>query len=114
MARAYMISKMRSPSMRLASKPVASRPVTIMESDLVRPRPSALPARYWSGGPLRVKNCDFTSVRQCQKSAAANNGHSLRFALAMWQLALGLREKHNFISPKDDRKRGSSGKKQSQ
>src|ERR1700738_4617822 len=43
-----------------------------------------------------------------------NNGHSLRFALAIRQLALCLTKKHNFISPKDDRKRGSSDNKQSQ
>jgi Second Messenger Oligonucleotide or Dinucleotide Synthetase domain len=43
-----------------------------------------------------------------------NNGRSLRFALAIRQLALCLTKKHNFISPKDDRKRGSSDNKQSQ
>ena len=45
---------------------------------------------------------------------SATTGHSLRFALAIRQLALCLTEKHNFISPNDDRKRGSSGNKQSQ
>jgi hypothetical protein len=44
----------------------------------------------------------------------ANNGHSFRFALAIRQPALGLTEEHNFISPNDDRKRRSSGNKQSQ
>jgi CubicO group peptidase (beta-lactamase class C family) len=43
-----------------------------------------------------------------------NNGNSFRFALAIRQRALGLTKKHKFISPNDDRKRRSSGKKQSQ
>jgi hypothetical protein len=43
-----------------------------------------------------------------------NNGNSFRFALAIRQRALGLTKQHKFISPNDDRKRRSSGNKQSQ
>jgi hypothetical protein len=43
-----------------------------------------------------------------------HTGHSFRFALAIRQRAFGLTKKHNFISPNDDRKRGSSADKQSQ
>lgn len=47
--------------------------------------------------------------RPCPKGA--NNRHSFRFALAIRQPALGLTKKHNFISPNDDRKRRSEGKR---
>jgi hypothetical protein len=41
------------------------------------------------------------------------NKGSFRFALAIRKPTLGLTKKHNFISPNDDRKRRSSGNKQS-
>jgi hypothetical protein len=62
-------------------------------------------------GPVLPEADIQRSTHVCK---AANNGHSLRFALAIRQLALRLTKKHKFISPKDDRKRGSSDNEQSQ
>jgi hypothetical protein len=56
----------------------------------------------------------FTESHSAIATLSATSGHSLRFASAIRQLALCLTEKHNFISPNDDRKRGSNGNKQSQ
>jgi hypothetical protein len=55
-----------------------------------------------------------TIISTSDKVVQGNSGFSLRFELPIRQLVLGLTKKHNFISPNDDRKRGSSGNKLSQ
>src|ERR1700681_1546864 len=69
-----------------------------------------------TGAAASLRNFRFTpeSGHPADRQAcplSANIGHSLRFALAIRHLALCLTKKHNFLSPKDDRKRGSSDNK---
>jgi hypothetical protein len=74
---------------------------------LAKLAPQVLTQRGLPFSPRKNGLVDVTPGMQNRRTQA----HSFRFALAIRQPALCMTKKHNFISPNDDRKRGSSSNK---